>query len=138
MVRQPKDLAEAREIYREEKAKLTSSVSAVAGSRWAMAILATLVLAFGTHLAFAPERLPGLSGFNLASTGLPPNLDFGFAGEQAKEAAEAARNSEAGDRARNFVADKIPLINAIAFGATLLLLLVNMWVMTRRRRVSRG
>jgi hypothetical protein len=54
MMRQPQSLAEAKEIFREEKSKVTSSLSAIAGSRWLMAILATLVIAFGTHLAYAP------------------------------------------------------------------------------------
>jgi hypothetical protein len=141
MARQPQNLAEAKEIFREEKAKVASSLSAIAGSRWLMAILATLVIAFGTHLAYAPARLPTVGGVSLAAIGLPSNVDFGFAGDQAKQAAEAAANSEARTRAQEFVAaneDKIPLINAVAFGAALLLLLGNMWIMTKRRPYSRG
>lgn len=141
MVRQPKDLAEAKQIYVEEKTKLVTSVSAISGSRWLLAILATLVIAFGTHLAYAPARLPTVSGLSVASSGLPPTLDFGFAGDQAKQAAEAAANSEARTRARDFFAnnqDKIPILNAIGFGLALVLLLGNMWIMTKRRRVSRG
>jgi len=141
MVRQPRDLAEARQIFTEEKNKVAASLSAIAGSRWLLAILATLVIAFGAHLAYAPARLPSVGGLSVASSGLPPSLDFGFAGEQAQQAAEAARNSEARNRAEDFIAanqDKIPLFNAIGFGLALLLLLGNMWVMTKRRRVSRG
>jgi hypothetical protein len=141
MVRQPKDLAEAKQIFVEEKTKLTGSLSAIAGSRWLLAILATLVIAFGAHLAYAPARLPPVGGLSVASSGLPPSLDFGFAGDQAKQAAEAAANSEARTRAQDFVAanqDMVPIINAIGFGLTLLLLLGNMWIMTKRRRVSRG
>ena len=78
MVRQPTNLAEAKEIFREEKAKVTTSLSAIAGSRWLMAILATLVIAFGTHLAYAPARLPTVGGVSLAAIGLPSNVDFGF------------------------------------------------------------
>lgn len=141
MVRQPSNLAEAKQIFREEKRKVTTSLSAIAGSRWLMAILATLVLAFGTHLAYAPARLPAVGGVSLAAVGLPPSVDFGFAGEQAQQAAEAARNSEARTRAQEFAAanaDKIPIVNAVGFGLALLLLLGNMWIMTKRRRVSRG
>lgn len=141
MVRQPQSLAEAKEIFREEKAKVTTSISAIAGSRWLMAILATLVIAFGTHLAYAPARLPTVGGVSLAAIGLPSNVDFGFAGDQAKQAAEAAANSEARTRAQEFVAaneDKIPIVNAVAFGVALLLLLGNMWIMTKRRPYSRG
>ena len=141
MVRQPKDLAEAKAIFWEEKAKVTGSISAVAGSRWLMAILATLVIAFGTHLAFAPARLPAVGGVSLAAVGLPPSVDFGFAGDQAKQAAEAAANSQARTRAEEFVAanaERIPIFNAVAFGLSLLLLLGNMFSMTKRRPYSRG
>jgi hypothetical protein len=78
---------------------------------------------------------------SLAAVGLPPNVDFGFAGDQAKQAAEAAANSDARTRAQEFVAanaEKIPIFNAVAFGVTLLLLLGNMWIMTKRRPYSRG
>jgi hypothetical protein len=141
MVRQPQSLAEAKEIFREEKTKVTSSLSAIAGSRWLMAILATLVIAFGTHLAYAPARLPTVGGISLAAIGLPSTVDWGFAGDQAKQAAEAAANSEARTRAQEFVAanaDKIPIFNAVIFGLALLLLLGNMWIMTKRRPYSRG
>ncbi len=141
MVRQPTNLAEAKEIFREEKAKVTGSLSAIAGSRWLLAILATLVIAFGTHLAYAPARLPAVGGVSLAAVGLPPTVDFGFAGDQAKQAAEAAANSEARTRAEEFVAanqNKIPVFNAAMFGLTLLLLLGNLWIMTKRRPYSRG
>jgi hypothetical protein len=141
MVRQPQSLAEAKQIFREEKAKVAASLSAIAGSRWLMAILATLVIAFGAHLAYAPARLPAVGGVSLAAVGLPPSVDFGYAGEQAKEAIEAAQRSEARTRAQEFAAanaEKIPLFNAIGFGAALLLLLGNMWIMTKRRRFSRG
>jgi hypothetical protein len=141
MVRQPTNLAEAKEIFREERTKVTTSISAIAGSRWLMAILATLVIAFGTHLAYAPARLPTVGGVSLAAIGLPSTVDFGFAGDQAKQAAEAAANSEARTRAQEFVAaneDKIPIFNAVAFGVALLLLIGNMWIMTKRRPYSRG
>ena len=140
-MRQPTDLAEAKQIFQEEKSKVTGSLAAIAGSRWLMAILATLVIAFGTHLAFAPARLPAVGGVSLAAVGLPPTVDFGFAGDQAKQAAEAAANSDARTRTEEFVtanAERIPIFNAVAFGLALLLLLGNMWIMTKRRPYSRG
>lgn len=141
MVRQPQNLAEAKQIFREEKTKLTTSVSAIAGSRWLLAILATLVLAFGTHALYAPTRLPAVAGANVAALGLPPNLDFGVAGEQAQQAAESAQREGAPTRVQEWVAansERVPLINMIGFGLTLALLLGNMWIMTKRRRFSRG
>lgn len=141
MVRQPTNLAEAKEIFQEERNKVTGSLAAIAGSRWLMAILATLVIAFGTHLLYAPARLPAVGGVSLAAVGLPPTVDFGFAGDQARQAAEAAANSEARTRAQEFVAanaERIPIFNAVAFGVALLLLLGNMWIMTKRRPYSRG
>lgn len=141
MVRQPTNLAEAKEIFQEERNKVTGSLAAIAGSRWLMAILATLVIAFGTHLLYAPARLPAVGGVSLAAVGLPPTVDFGFAGDQARQAAEAAANSEARTRAQEFVAanaERIPIFNAVAFGVALLLLLGNMWIMTKRRPYSHG
>jgi uncharacterized membrane protein len=141
MVRQPKNLAEAKQIVREERIKITSSLSALAGSRWLLAILATFAIAFGTHLAYAPARLPTVGGLSLASTGLPPNVDFGVVGEQAGQAVEAAQRSEAQQRAQQFLdenAERMPLFNAIGFGVALVLLFGNLWIMTKRRRFSRG
>jgi hypothetical protein len=141
MVRQPKNLAEAKQIVREERIKITTSISAIAGSRWLLAILATFVIAFGTHLAYAPARLPSVGGLSLAASGLPPTVDFGVAGDQAKQAIDSAERSEARSRAQEFLetnAERIPLFNAIGFGLALALLLINMTIMTKRRRFSRG
>lgn len=137
----PKNLDEAKAIFRAERTKVTTSISAVAGSRWLMAILATLALAFGTHLIYAPSRLPPVGGVSVAAVGLPPSVDFGFAGEQAKAAQEAALRERAAERAQELVAanaERAPLLNAIGFGAALVLLLVNMTIMTKRRRFTRG
>jgi hypothetical protein len=141
MVRQPKDLAEAKQIFREERTKVTSSVSAIAGSRWLMAILATLVIAFGTHLAYAPTRLPPVGGLSLAQAGLPAGVDFGVVGEQAQAAREAAARQGGQERVQQAIdenAARIPMINMIGFALTLVLLLGNMWLMTVRRRFTRG
>lgn len=141
MTRRPASLKEAREIVREERIKVTSSVSAIAGSRWLTAILATFVIAFAAHVAYAPTRLPPVGGISLATVGLPPSVDFGFAGEQAEAARDAAVRQGAPGRVSALIdqnADKIPLFNAIGFGSALILLLANMWIMTKRRRATRG
>lgn len=145
MARTPQNLEEAKQIIREERAKVSSSLAAIAGSRWLMAILATCVIAFGTHLAFAPTRLPAVQIDSVAALGLPPGLDFGLVGEQAQAAIAAAeRNAAEQEIAARLAAeaeanaDFARTINLIGFGAALALLLGNMWIMTARRRVSRG
>ena len=141
MVRQPKNLAEAKQIIKEERTKVTSSISAIAGSRWLLAILATFALAFGTHLAYAPDRLPPVAGLSVAQFGLPAGLDFGFVGEQTKEAARAARDQDVGRQVKEMAAAnqaRVPMVNAIGFGLALILLAINMTIMTKRRRTTRG
>jgi hypothetical protein len=141
MVRTPHSLKEAKEIVHEERVKITSSISAIAGSRWLMAILAAFALAFGTHLAYAPSRLPPVSGLSLAQIGLPTGVDFGAVGEAAQEAAAAAQRQDVGGRVHELVGEDpqhIQLINAIGFGLAFVLLLINMTIMTKRRRVTRG
>lgn len=141
MVRTPQSLKQAKQIIHEERVKISSSLSAIAGSRWLMAILATFALAFGAHLAYAPSRLPPVAGLSAAHFGLPSGIDFGFVGEQAKDAARAAQEQDARGRAVELInehPERIPLINAVGFGLALVLLLVNMTIMTRRRRVTRG
>ena len=137
----PKNLDEAKAIFRAERTKVTSSISAIAGSRWLMAILATVVLAFGTHLIYAPTRLPPVGGVSIAAVGLPPSVDFGFAGEQAQAARDAAAREGAAERTQEFIAanaERAPLLNAIGFGVAFVLLIVNMTIMTKRRRFTRG
>lgn len=145
MARTPQNLEDAKQIFREEKSKVTSSLSAIAGSRWLMAILATAVIAFGTHLYFAPQRLPPLSISSVTALGLPPGLDFGLVGEQAQAAMDAAARSAAQeDIAARFAAETaanpnfVRTLNTIGFGTALVLLIGNMWIMTKRRRFSRG
>lgn len=144
MARTPQNLQEAKQIFRKEKAKVTSSIAAIAGSRWLMAILATFVIAFGTHLAFAPTRLPPVSISGAGAFGLPP-VDFGVVGEQASQAWDSFQQSEGASQISTRFSDEananqdfVPTLNAIGFGAALMLLVVNMWIMTKRRRFSRG
>jgi hypothetical protein len=140
-MRQPKSLDDAKQMFREERAKIASSLGAIAGSRWLTAILATLALAFGTHVIYAPDRLPPLEWLQWRNVGLPPSVDFGFAGEQWEQAREAAKTSDAAARTQEALAqahDYYALINGAVFAASLLLLLGNLWLMTKRRRYTRG
>ncbi len=141
MVRQAQNLAEAKQIFREEKRKVTSSLAAIAGSRWLTAILAALVLVFGTHSLYAPTRLPTVSGLSLAQLGLPSGVDFGVAGEQAAQARDAAIREDVPGRIETLLTDNaelIPTLNMIGFALFLALLLGNLWIMTVRRPYSRG
>lgn len=140
MARQPRNLAEAREFVREERGKLSSAFSAVIGSRVLLAVLATFAIAFAANLIYSPGQLPAVGGLSLGALGLPP-LDLGVVGEQAGKAADAASRQGAGARASAFLtehAGSIPLINMIGLGLTLALLAVNLTIMTKRRRISRG
>jgi hypothetical protein len=141
MVRQPKTLAEAKQIVREERLKLTSAISVLAGSRWLLAVLATLVLAFGTHLLYAPTRLPAVAGVAEISRLAMPGVDFGIVGEQAGEAIDAARRQDVSGQVQAFTtatATRAHITNAVGFGLALILLIVNMVIMTKRRRTTRG
>lgn len=141
MVRTPQNLEDAKAIFREEKAKLTGSLSAIAGSRWLTAILATFVIAFGVNAIYGPTQLPSVGGLSLTTVGLPPNLDFGVVGEQAGQAVDAAQRQGARGEVDAFLAENpglIPILNWVGLGLTFALLLANMWIMTARRRVSRG
>jgi hypothetical protein len=136
----PKTLNEAKAAFQAEKNKISSALSALIGSRWLLAIVATFALAFATHLAYAPERLPPVGGLSFAQVGLPP-VDFGAAGEQAARAREAAQRQGAPGKVQDFIDDNrasVPLMNAIGLGLALLILGVNLTVMTKRRRVTKG
>ena len=140
-MRTPHSLNEAKAIYHEEKLKVSSSLSAIAGSRWLMAILASLVLAFGLHATYAPARLPPIGGLSLAQIGLPSGVDFGVVGEQARQAQQAAQRQDVRGHVRQIIdqhAAWIPYINYAGFGLTLILLMANMTIMTKRRRYTRG
>ena len=140
-MRQPKSLSDAKQVFRDETRKLGSSISAVAGSRWLLGILAALVVTFGCHLLFAPNRLPGVEWLQWQNIGLPPSVDFGFAGEQANQAVEAAQRNEVAAHAQAALAEhpeRYALINSIVFALSAILLAANMWIMTKRRRYTRG
>lgn len=139
-MRTPQSLSEAKEIYREEKGKVLSSLNSVIGSRVLMAVLATLGIAFAANLVYSPGELPRVGGLSLAQAGLPP-VDFGIVGEQAGQAAAAARREGAGGFVEAFLAEHaslIPALNAVGLGLSLALLALNMTIMTKRRRLSRG
>ncbi len=140
-MRTPHSLNEAKAIYHEEKVKVTSSLSAIAGSRWLMAILAAFTLAFGLHAIYAPARLPPIGGLSLSQVGLPSGIDFGVVGEQARQAQQAAQREDVRGHVTQIIdqhATWIPYINYVGFALALILLLGNMWLMTKRRRFTRG
>jgi hypothetical protein len=140
-MRTPHSLSEAKQVFHEEKLKVTSSLSIIAGSRWLMAILASFTLAFGLHSIYAKDRLPPIGGLSLAQLGLPSGVDFGVVGEQARQAQQAAQRQDVHGHVTQILdahAAWIPYINYIGFGLALVLLLINMTIMTKRRPFTRG
>lgn len=141
MVRQPRNLDEAKALYKEEKRKVTRSFDAIIGSRILMAVLATFVIAFAVNLVTSPDQLPNVGGLSIARLGLPADVDFGLVGEQATQAGQAAVREGAAGYVQTFLNDNrqaVPIINGIGLGATFVLLLVNMTIMTKRRRFTKG
>ncbi len=141
MVRTPQSLDEAKQIYREEKGKVLSSLNTLIGSRWLLAVLAAFAIAFGVNLLYSPSQLPHVTGVSLSGLGLPDSLDWGLAGEQAKAARDAAVREGAPGFATQFVHDHrdwVPIMNWLGFGLTLTLLFSNLTIMTLRRRYTRG
>ena len=137
----PKSLNEAKAALRAQWAKLGASLSLIAGSRWLLAIAAALALTFGSHLVYAPNRLPAMEWLDWRNIGLPPSVDFGLAGEQWDEMVAAAKRQDVAARAQEALAthqDSYIWINAIAFAAAAALLVLNLWIMTNRRGVTRG
>ncbi|MGH6950507.1 MAG: hypothetical protein ACREH4_06525 [Vitreimonas sp.] len=141
MARQPKSLDDAKQIFREERAKVAAALSAIAGSRWLLAIAAALALTFGVHLVYAPDRLPAMEWLHWQNVGLPPSVDFGLAGEQWDEMRAAAERQDVAARAHEALAANphyYLAINVLVFSAALALLVLNLWLMTKRRRFTRG
>jgi hypothetical protein len=137
----PRSIEDAKQVFRRERAKVAGSISALAGSRWLLAIAAALTLTFGSHLVYAPNRLPAMEWLHWQNVGLPPSVDFGLAGEQWDEMRAAAERQDVATRAKQALAEnqeRYVWINAIAFAAALALLSVNLWIMTKRRRYTRG
>src|SRR5262249_493998 len=113
-MRTPHSLNEAKAVYHQEKVKVTSSLSAIAGSRWLIAILAFFVLAVGLHSIYARDRLPPVGGLSLAQVGLPTGIDFGVVGEETRQVQEAARRQNVSAHVRSILdqnAAWIPYIN---------------------------
>ena len=136
-MRQPHSLDEAKTIYREEKGKLLTAVHGVIGSRAVLAGLTMLMVGFGAHTIYAPTRLPPIRGISLAQAGLPPSLDFGAAGEAAKELRDAAVRQGASDQVTTFVTahqDWIPAFNQGGFALCALLLVWNLFAAAQKWR----
>lgn len=138
MVQAPQSLDEAKALVRAEKAKVTSALGAIFGSRVAMAVAAVLTVGFGSHVVFSPDRLPPIGGLTLAQVGLPP-LDFGLLGQGVRDASDAAMREGAAGEVTAFLGenqDLIPLLNAVGFGACLLLLLWTFRIQARKWRTG--
>lgn len=140
-MRLPKSLSDAKEMLRGERNKLVASLSLIAGSRWLLAIAAALALTFGSHLVYAPDRLPAMEWLNWGNIGLPPSVDFGLAGEKWDEMVAAAEQQDVAARAQDALAanqERHVWINALAFAGALGMLALNLWIMTTRRAHTRG
>ena len=140
-MRQPHSLDEAKAIYREEKAKLTGGVSALIGSRAVLAVLTLLMVGFGSHALYAPDRLPPIQGVSLAQLGLPSSLDFGVAGDVAKEARDAALRQGAEGQVTSFVdahRAQAPLFNLAGAALSALLLAWNLMAAAGKWKTSPG
>ena len=137
----PRTIDEAKTLLAAEEAKLSTSFNQIIGSRWLMAIVATCCLAFGLHALYAPTWLPSFSGLSLATFGLPDGVDLGVVGVQAREAASAAQRQDVAGHVKTFANQYpwlLPAINTAGFGFCFVLLMINMTIMTKRRRFTRG
>lgn len=137
----PRSIDDAKAMLAAEEAKLSSSYHTLIGSRWLMAILSTCCLGFGLHALYAPTWLPSLSDISFMSWGLPTGLDFGAAGEQGQEALAAAQRQGLGTYLQSLAADHpwlFPAMNTGGFVLSFALLMLNMTVMTKRRKFTRG
>ena len=137
----PRSIDEAKAMLAAEQAKLSSSFHEIIGSRWLMAILATCCLGFGLHALYAPSWLPSLTDISFMSWGLPSGVDLGFAGEQGKEALAAAQRQGLSTYLQSLAVEKpwlFPAINTGGFAVCFALLVVNMTIMTMRRKFTRG
>ncbi|MFT3729106.1 MAG: hypothetical protein QM759_14890 [Terricaulis sp.] len=137
----PRSLDEAKALLKAEELKLSTSFHQIIGSRWLMAILATFCLGFGVHALYAPTWLPSLSDVSFLSWGLPSGVDFGVLGDQSKEAVAAAQRQGLGVYLQSLASDHpwlFPAMNTWGFVLSLILLIVNMTIMTMRRKFTRG
>jgi len=133
-----RSLDDAKALYRAEKQKVVGSLQAIVASRVLIAVFAASALAFGSHLFYAPARLPSFGGLSVATFGLPP-IDFGLAGQAAQDAAGAAQRQGVSAEVQGFLAENaaaIPILNGIGFGAAVVLLLWSLAIQTRIRKAQ--
>lgn len=121
-------IKEAKEKVVAEKNKVVTSAQAIVGSRALLAVLTMLMVGFGTHSLFFPDKLPPIAGLDIAQT-FGPHVDAGVLGAKLQEAHDAAIRQGAPERAQEFLlahtAD-YPLYNWIGFAGSALLLALNM------------
>ena len=134
-------IQEAKARVVAEKNKVVSATRAVIGSRALLAVLTMLMVGFGAHAIYFPQRLPPIEGLSLASFGLPSSVDFGVVGHEAQEAGAAAIRQGAPAKITEFVAahqSQIPLYNLIGFVLCALLLVWNLLAAASKWRGARG
>lgn len=121
-------IQEAKTRVIAEKNKFVSATQAMIGSRVLLAALTMLVLGFGVHALYAPDRLPPIAGLDIAKS-LAPTIDAGVIGQKLQEAQDAAVRQGGLDRLNDFITAhqaQIPLYNLIGFAVSALLLLGNL------------
>jgi hypothetical protein len=134
----PQSLAEAKAMLKTEEDKALGTLDVIIGSRWLMAILATCVLAFGLHAVYAPTWLPSFTGLSLANFGLPSHLELGPGTHEVAAAWQRQNGNQHIQALASEHADLFPYINIAGFAVCFILLLVNLTIMTKRRRFTRG
>ena len=121
-------IEEAKTRLIAEKNKFVTATQAVIGSRVLLAALTMLMLGFGVHALYAPDRLPPIAGLDMAKT-FAPAIDAGVIGQKLQEAQDAAVRQGGLDRLNDFINThqaQIPLYNLIGFMVSALLLIGNL------------
>jgi len=127
-------VADAKAQASATKDRFVKAIELVLSARIAVAAAATLALAFGTQLIYAPGRAPPLGGLSLAQLGLLPPLDLGQAGDMLQEAGAAAQRQGAGGAIAGFFAEHpafVPWANGLGLALALGLLGWTMWLQMR-------
>lgn len=133
-------IQEAKTQVIAEKNKFTSAVRTVIGSRVLLAVLTMLMLGFGAHALYAPDRLPPIAGLDMAKS-FAPTIDAGVIGQKLQEAQDAAVRQGGLDRLNDFVTAhqaQIPLYNLIGFALSALLLVGNLLAAATKWRGATG
>lgn len=132
-------IQQAKDRVKSEKTKVKTALDSIIGSRTALAVLSAAVIAFGSHVVFAPFRAaPIFDNFSFLTLGLPP-LDFGLLGQGVRDASEAALRQGAAEEAQALAESHsmlTPTLNVIGLVVAALLLAWNFKVLIDRRRAE--